>query len=347
MSLIGSIVLDDINDPCDLATALRLLLVDHLDRNEYGIENPDPVYAQDGELNYRFYGDETSFVLGFETGRGALRVDVRRAEDDEPTSAAEPVDASVDAAERNYLESLIERLGLPKVIAAVGNRHAADLDGKPGITAKEWSLIDTCVNTLGSDEALARLALAGRTGDETRLIAAFRALGISLGTALRRLEDESGEEPAETPARCCDGECRFSWRKLFGVSRSSPSPTTRTPDQVEPEAASEVNEEQLADSANSSLSEIRDPVLARLIDEFHAAEDEEGHLAREAKVANDRFDAAANAMFNHFISTHAKRKPDGSLIGYHEFVYRGRLYRVDEEDDPSYLVSTDLHVLTV
>ena len=289
MPLIGSIVLDDINDPCDLATALRLLLVDHLDRDEFGIENPDSPFTLDDELNYRFYGDETSFILGFDTGRGALRVDVRQVDYDEPAEPADSQDQDQD--------------------------------------------------------------LAGHAGDETRLIAAYRALKIPLGVALRRLENEPlDEEPAEptVKAGCCEGgQCRFSWRKLFGVSRSSPSPTTRTPGQIELEAADAGDQEELSESDNSSLPEIRDPVLARLIDEFHAIEDEEGRLAREAKVANDQFDAAASAMFNHFISTHAKRKPDGTLIGYPEFVYRGRLYRLDEPDDPSFLSPFDLHALTV
>jgi hypothetical protein len=256
MSLIGSIVLDDINDPCDLATALRLLLVDHLDRDEYGIENPDSPFTLDGELNYRFYGNETSFVFGPDDGGTPLRVEVLEdseactqamalvrklgaeevvarlettsaddrieldpSEGDEPVIAPSP---SVDAAQSRYLASLIERLGLLKVIAAVTRRHAAELDGKPGITAKQWDILDKCINAIGFNEALDCLALVGPTGDETKLIAAYRALGISLGTALRRLEDESREEFVETPvepaASCCEGTCRFGWRKLFGMS---------------------------------------------------------------------------------------------------------------------------------
>jgi hypothetical protein len=346
MSLIGSIVLDDIHEPCDLATALRLLLVDHLDRDEYGIENPDSPYTQDDKLNYRFYGDETSFVLGFETGRGALRVDVRQVDYDEPAEPADSQDQHPDPdhdhdpAERNYLESLIKRLSLLTVIAAVTKRHAVDLTGKPGITAKQWDILDKCINAIGFDEALDCLALVGQTGDETKLIAAYRALKIPLGVALRRLEDESGEEPAEPTVkatdRCCEGECRFGWRKLFGVGRSSPSPTTRTLDQVEL-GPSEGDSAASVVAGPAALPEIRDPVLARLIDAFHLVETESDRVQEEASAVEDRYQDAGRTLAEHFAATHAERNPDGSLIGYREFVYQGRSYRLEEPaPDPAH-----------
>jgi hypothetical protein len=283
MPLIGSIVLDDIHNPCDLATALRLLLVDHLDRDEFGIENPDSPFTQDGKLNYRFCGDETSFVLGFETGRGALRVDVRQVDYDEPAEAADSQDQDQD--------------------------------------------------------------LTGQTGDETRLVAAYRALKIPLGVALRRLENEPlDEEPAEPPAKagCCEGgQCRFGWRKLFGASRSSPSPTTRTPDQVKLGPG---------DVASlTALPEIQDPVLARLIDEFRQAEDESDRLQGEASAAEDRYQDAGRMLAEHFAANHAERNPDGSLIGYREFVYRGRSYRLEEAtpDRRPFVVASSPRVLTV
>ena len=77
MALIGSIILDNINKPCDLATALRLILQDSLDSGYFDIENPRPLYSGRKDLNYRFRGDETAFVLGFHSsGAASLRVDV-------------------------------------------------------------------------------------------------------------------------------------------------------------------------------------------------------------------------------------------------------------------------------
>jgi hypothetical protein len=244
MPLIGSIVLDDINDPCDLATALRLLLVDHLDRNEYGIENPDSPFTLDGELNYRFYGDETSFVFGPDDGGTPLRVEVLEdseactramalvrklgaeeavarletahaaddrieldpSEGDSPASAVAP-SSSVDAAQARYLNSLIERLGPLKVIGAVCRRYHAILDGKPDEGGLD-ATAEPAANPVGD-----------QTMDESRLIAAYRALKIPLGVALRRLENESDEEPAaEPPTRCCEGGCRFGLKRLLGLA---------------------------------------------------------------------------------------------------------------------------------
>ena len=59
-------------------------------------------------------------------------------------------------------------------------------------------------------------------GDKKKLLAAFRALGIPVGLALRKLENEaldeaSAEPTAKAPARCCDGQCRFSLGRLLGM----------------------------------------------------------------------------------------------------------------------------------
>jgi hypothetical protein len=74
--LIGTIAFDGINEPCDLATALRLLLQDRLDRDSFGIENPKLRYEGCKDLNYQFDGSETAFVFSPSTGSSALRVDV-------------------------------------------------------------------------------------------------------------------------------------------------------------------------------------------------------------------------------------------------------------------------------
>jgi hypothetical protein len=343
MPLIGSIVLDDINDPCDLATALRLLLVDHLDRDEYGIENPDSPYTQDGKLNYRFCGDETSFVLGFETGRGALRVDVRQVDYDEPDSVDGGVDADPDQAARVYLESLIDRLGLPKVIAAVGNRHAADLDGKPGITAEQWDLLDNCVNTLGYDEALGRLCLSGQTGDESRLVAAYQALKIPLGVALRRLEDESDEEPAEPPAkvtdRCCEGGCRFSLKRLLGMSRPSPSPspTTKTPGRIEldPSEGGKETDRPASDIAGQTVTTITasdfnamvGDTIAPAIAEFIAATEAEGSTHDTHAAVEKRLEHADAALVKLVQRLQAPFDEDIALA------FEGKLLTIDQDDD--------------
>jgi hypothetical protein len=78
-------------------------------------------------------------------------------------------------------------------------------------------------------------------------------------------------------------------------------------------------------------------VLARLIDEFHAIEDESDRLQGEASAAEDRYQDASRTLAEHFAATHAERDPDGSLVGYREFVYQGRSYRLEEPaPDPAH-----------
>ncbi|MGP0065049.1 MAG: hypothetical protein ACLQGP_15815 [Isosphaeraceae bacterium] len=63
------------------------------------------------------------------------------------------------------------------------------------------------------------------TGDERKLLAAYRVLDIPFGEALRRLENEPLDEAAvelqaKASGRCCElGEgCRFGIRRLLGLT---------------------------------------------------------------------------------------------------------------------------------
>jgi hypothetical protein len=68
-------------------------------------------------------------------------------------------------------------------------------------------------------------SIASMNIDEAKLVAAFRVLGIPIGVALRRLENElldgdAAEPPVKVAARCCEtGEgCRFGIRRLLGLT---------------------------------------------------------------------------------------------------------------------------------
>ena len=124
MALIGGIILDQINGPGDVATALRLLIADRIDRpQDVAFENPDPRWKGDDRTNYRFRGDETSFIFVQNCSGASYRVDV--------------ADVEFIADEDAYasLMPLVRRLGAVKALEKLR-------DDRESISDDEQRLID-------------------------------------------------------------------------------------------------------------------------------------------------------------------------------------------------------------
>jgi hypothetical protein len=73
------------------------------------------------------------------------------------------------------------------------------------------------------------------------------------------------------------------------------------------------------------MKRVKDPELARLIREYHAAEAEADRLEIAHDAADERYHQASRDLAAH-MAKHEILNDDGSLADHRSFLYEGRVY---------------------
>jgi hypothetical protein len=166
MPLINGIRLEDIdndgNAPANLTKALRLLLADQVDRTgDYDLFSTRVTH--DGEVDYRWNGQETSFCMSFQSSDRTLRVDVTEGD----TPHAEALALIEEVCPKRAVEALRARLELLRQESRDISKAAR---GEATGEGEGEANPNTC------------------TDDELTLLDAWGASGLPIAEAIARLQ---------------------------------------------------------------------------------------------------------------------------------------------------------------